>query len=111
MAVTDAVVDSVDVSDAVVDSVDVSDTVIDSVDVSETVDDLVDVFDAVVVVVLVAVLVAETVGAEPVDFGLALVALAEIGAVAAIDDNIADASERAAEAIDRIDDRSESPAA
>ena len=115
MVVSDEVVNS---SDAVVDWVDVSNTVVDVVDVSDTVDGSMDVSDAVVdvvvvavlVAVLVVVLVAETVGAEPVDFGLALVTLAEIGAVAAIDDNIADASERAAEAIDRIDE-SESPAA
>ena len=86
------IVSAIVVSDAVVNSVDVSDTVVDSVDVSDAV------VDAVVVTVLVAVLVTEIVGAEPVDFGLALVALAEIGAVAAADDNDADAAERAADA-------------
>ena len=88
--------------------VDVSDTVIDSVDVSDTVVDFMDVSDAVADVVVFAVLVAMTVGAEPVDFGLALVALAEIGAVAAIEDNILEALARAADAWDGI---SESPTA
>ena len=96
----------VDVSDTVIDSVDVSDTVVDFMDVSDAVADVV-VF-AVLVAILVTVLVAMTVGAEPVDFGLALVALAEIGAVAAIEDNILEALARAADAWDGI---SESPTA
>lgn len=48
----------------------------------------------------VAVVVAETVGAEPVDAGVATVAFAEIGAVAATEERKADASDRAADAAD-----------
>lgn len=62
--------------------------VVDGVPVSEEVD--------------VAVVVAETVGAEPVDAGVAMVAFAEIGAAAVIDDRAADACERADDAADGI---------
>ena len=75
---------------------------LDGVPVSDTTGDPVVVVDAVVVSdeMDVAVAVAETVGAEPVDAGIATVAFAEIGAVAATEDRKADASERAADAAD-----------
>lgn len=65
---------------------------------SDTIGDPVVVVDAVDSDV--AVVVAEIVGAEPVGAGVAAVALAELGAVAAIDDKKADASERADDAAD-----------
>lgn len=54
-----------------------------------------------------AVIVAETVGAEPADPGVAIVALAEIGGVAAAEESKADASERADDAAGGSADASE----
>lgn len=71
-----------------------------AVPASDTTKDPVVVVDAVVVSdeVDVAVVVAETVGAEPADPGAALVAFAEIGGIAAAEESKADASERADDA-------------
>ena len=90
------VVDGVIVSD----EVDVAVIVTEAVAV-ELVDVTVVVTEAVAVeLVDVTVVVAVTVGAEPVDAGIATVAFADIGAVAATEDRKAEASERADDAAD-----------